>query len=63
MLPPGGWTHEKLLPFPVRVLDAKAGKMTTSFPIAFNDEPGSVWTLKVTDVATGVGKEVKITIE
>lgn len=63
MLPPGGWTHEKLLPFPVRVLDAKAGRLTTSFPIAFNDEPGSVWTLKVTDVATGVGKEVKITIE
>lgn len=63
LLPPGGWTHEKLLPFPVRVIDAKGGKMKTSFPIAFNDEPGSVWTLKVTDVASGVGKEVKITVE
>lgn len=45
-----------------RCLVAEAGKADFSFRMAFND-PEGVWTLKTTDVLTGLAAERKFTLK
>jgi hypothetical protein len=49
-------------PYAMRLLDTKDGALTCPLPVACNDEPGS-WTVKVTDVATGVSRTVKYAVK
>jgi len=57
VLSPGG-----AAPYAMRLLDTKDGALTCPLPVAYNDEPGS-WTVKVTDVATGMSRTVKYTVK
>ena len=61
LVPPGGYTPERLPPIPYRVVDAKNGKMSLDIAIAWNESVDS-FTLEVTDVATGIksSQELKI---
>lgn len=60
LIPPGGYGPDRFMTYPTRVLDAPGGKLKTSFPMAFNDPPGTIWTLRVTDAGTGISKECRI---
>lgn len=51
MVPKGGYTFEKLMPVKPVFADAKGGRATAEFAIAFDEADG--YTLEATDIATG----------
>ena len=61
LLPPDGNSFEKFEPVKFKLVDAKGGKATCDFRIAFNEQV-PYWDLVVTDVMTGVSVRQKVTV-
>ncbi|MBO7166259.1 MAG: hypothetical protein J6V88_01895 [Kiritimatiellae bacterium] len=62
LIPPGGLRPDRYTQIPFRLVDAKGGKVSTSFAIAWN-EAVEYFTLEVTDIATGKKSTQKIVIK
>ena len=61
LIPPEGLRPDRYTPIPFRLVDAKNGKATVDFAIAWN-EAVDFFTLEVTDVATGRKTVRKVTV-
>jgi hypothetical protein len=62
LIPPEGLRPDRYTPIPFRLIDAKGGKASTDFAIAWN-EAVEYFTLEVTDVATGKKTVQKIIVK
>lgn len=62
MLPPEGESFERLAPVKFKLVDAKGGRASCDFRVAFNESVDR-WKIVVTDVMTGVSSEKTVTVK